>query len=238
MKPGARALVAVALAITLTGCARGGWDGPPLYATPAGYADEADLPCAASPRFVAGPAGPAGPAGAAGAAGKVGPAGTVGRPGPDGPPGPGGAPGPSGPAGPPGEQGPPGPPGAPGAPGQPGTPGRISWIPAQNIHFESGQAALPARCHEKIARLVAYLSAQPALSVGLDGHADQPESEGVALSVQRVRVVREALIAGGVAPARIRVGAFGVRGPACTEATAACRELNRRVEVLVTPTRL
>jgi outer membrane protein OmpA-like peptidoglycan-associated protein len=111
-------------------------------------------------------------------------------------------------------------------------------VPAQNIHFESGQAALPDRCREKIALLVAYLSAQPAASVGLDGHADEPESEGVTLARQRVQAVRAALIAGGVEPTRIRVGAFGARGSACAQATAACRELNRRVEVLVTPARL
>jgi outer membrane protein OmpA-like peptidoglycan-associated protein len=233
--PDVRALLAVALAVMLTGCAGVGWDGPPLYASPAGYVDENDLPGYPSPRFVVGPPGPAGPAGRAGTAGKVGPAGPAGRPGPDGPPGPGGAPGPTGPAGPPGEQGPPG---APGAPGQPGTPGRISWIPALNIHFESGQAALPDRGREKIAQVVAYLSAAPTVSVGLDGHADQPESEAAALTAWRVQAVRGALIAGGVDPGRIRVGAFGVRGPACSEATAVCGELTRRVEVLVTRTRL
>jgi outer membrane protein OmpA-like peptidoglycan-associated protein len=106
-------------------------------------------------------------------------------------------------------------------------------VPAENIHFESGQAALPERCHEKIARLLAWLSAHPAADVALDGHADQPESEDPALVGQRVGAVREALLAGGVNPARIRIGQFGERAPVCTEPTTTCRDLNRRVEVLV-----
>jgi outer membrane protein OmpA-like peptidoglycan-associated protein len=216
----------VAIAFGVTGCAKAGWNGPPLYASPAGSVDEADLPCASSPRYVQGPVGSPGP---------VGPAG---RPGPPGAPGPAGTPGPAGPPGAPGSIGPPGPSGPAGPPGQPGPPGRISWVPAENIHFESGQAALPERCHEKIARLVEWLSTHPVADVALDGHVDHPESEGPLLTDQRLNAVREALVAGGVDPVRIRVGEFGDRGPACVEATATCRDLNRRVEVLVISRRL
>lgn len=224
MRPSITAGAAIVVALGLFGCANVGWDGPPLYRTSAGLVDEADLPCHPSPRYVQ--AGPAGPAGRGGPLGPAGPAGAPGPVGPPGPAGPAGAPGPAGPAGP------------AGPPGQPGTAGRISWVPAENIHFESGQAALPERCREKVARLVAWLSAHPAADVALDGHADQPESEGVTLTRQRVSTVREALLAGGVDAVRIHVGEFGERGPACTETTAACRDLNRRVEVLVLTRRL
>jgi outer membrane protein OmpA-like peptidoglycan-associated protein len=207
-----------ALAVGISGCA--GWDGPPLYASPAGSVDEMDLPCHKSPRYVQGTIGPTGPVGPAGMAG---PAGTVGPPGP---------------AGPPGNQGPPGPAGPPGPPGAPGAAGKISWVPAENIQFAAGQTQLPARCQEKIDRLLAWLSVHPGVTVALDGHADQPMSDEVALAGLRVRVVREALIAGGVDPMRIRVGQYGDRGPLCAEATARCRDLNRRVEVLVLARRI
>ncbi|HXD97297.1 MAG TPA: OmpA family protein [Candidatus Acidoferrum sp.] len=216
----------VLIALGSTGCAKAGWNGPPLYASPAGSVDEADLPCASSPRYVQGPTGSPGPVGPAGSAG------------PRGTPGPPGAPGPAGRPGAPGPAGPPGPPGPAGPPGQPGPPGRISWVPAENIHFESGQAALPDRCHEKIARLLEWLSTHPIADVALDGHAEQPENEGAVMADQRVNAVREALVAGGVDPVRIHVGEFGDRGPACAEATPACRDLNRRVEVLVIARRL
>jgi outer membrane protein OmpA-like peptidoglycan-associated protein len=97
---------------------------------------------------------------------------------------------------------------------------------------------LPERCHEKIARLLAWLSAHPIADVGLDGHADQPESEAAVLVAQRVGAVREALMQGGVDPVRIHVGEFGDRGPACAETTPACGDLNRRVEVLLITRRL
>ncbi len=226
MRPPITAGAAIVMTLSFLGCANVGWDGPPLYASSAGLVDEADLPCHASPRYVVSPMGPVGQAGPAGG---MGPAGLQGPSGPQGPPGPAGAPGPAGP---------PGPSGPPGAPGQPGAAGKISWIPAENIHFASGQAVLPERCHEKIARLVAWLSAHPAVDVALDGHADQPWSEGVTLAGRRVSTVRASLVAGGVDPARIRVGEFGERGPVCTDASALCRDLNRRVEVLLLTRRL
>jgi outer membrane protein OmpA-like peptidoglycan-associated protein len=111
-------------------------------------------------------------------------------------------------------------------------------VPAENIQFASGQAELPERCHEKIARLLAWLSAHPGVAVALDGHDDQPGSDDPALAATRVRVVRDALVAGGVDPVRIRIGEFGDRAPLCAEATATCRDLNRRVEVLVLTHRL
>jgi peptidoglycan-associated lipoprotein len=111
-------------------------------------------------------------------------------------------------------------------------------VPAENIQFASGRVELPERCQEKIARLLAWLSAHPGVTVALDGHADQPGSDDPALAARRVGVVRDALVAGGVDPVRIRTGAFGDRAPLCAEPTAACRDLNRRVEVLVLARRL
>jgi outer membrane protein OmpA-like peptidoglycan-associated protein len=220
VRPEVAAIAAGAFAIVLAGCATPyGWDGPPLYSSPAGYVDEADLPCHSSPRYVVATAGAVGPVGSPGAAGPAGPA---------------GAPGPAGPAGPAGAPGPAGPPGQPGPAGMPGTPGRTSWVPVEEIQFEAGQASLPDRCHDKIARIVTWLQAHPVVEVGLDGHADQPGSEGVGLTARRVESVREALVARGVDPSRIRVGQFGERTSACAAGAPECRERARRVEVLAT----
>lgn len=218
MRPAVISGTLVAGVLALSGCANVGWDGPPLYASAAGYVDEPDIPCHPSPRYlVPGPAGAPGPVGAPGVPGIPGPAGTPGVIGPPGPAGPGGTPG------------------VPGTPGQLGVPGKTSWVPIENIQFVSGQAALPERCHEKISRVVALLSSHPLIDVGLDGHAEAPESDGP-LAAQRIQAVRDALVVGGVDPARIRVGAFGDRGAACVEKAAkpgACRDRNPRVEVLV-----
>jgi outer membrane protein OmpA-like peptidoglycan-associated protein len=106
-------------------------------------------------------------------------------------------------------------------------------VPVENIQFETLQTALPERCDEKIRRLVTWLSSNPIIDVALDGHAEALESADAALSAQRVRAVREALVVGGVDPARIRVGAFGDQRPICRDTAAACTERKPRVEVLV-----
>lgn len=194
--------------IGLAGCA--GWDGPPLYRTSAGAVDEAELPCHPSPRYVV--PGPVGPPG------TPGPAGTPGAP---------GTPGPTGPPGPAG------PPGAPGPPGPTGPPGKTSWVPVENIQFETRQAALPDRCNEKIHRLVTWLSENPVIDVGLDGHPEALDRVDASLAGQRVNAVREALVAGGIEPLRIRIGAFGEPGAPCVDKSAVCRDRVPRVEVLV-----
>jgi outer membrane protein OmpA-like peptidoglycan-associated protein len=106
----------------------------------------------------------------------------------------------------------------------------------EDIRFEAGQAILPERCHEKLDRIVAWLEAHPVTGVGLDGHADEPASEGQALAVRRVQVVRDALVTRGVNPARISVGQFGERPTVCGAGAERCRERARRVEVLVVDT--
>jgi len=155
-------------------------------------------------------------------------------PGPPGPPGPRGSSGPAGPPGPPGPAGEPGPPGAPGPTGPKGSagaPGRTSWAPLENIQFEPRQASLSERCAAKIAKLTAWLQEHPAIEVRLAGNADTTESEDAQLAARRVQVVREALIAHGIAASRIQVAPAGDRAAPCTAATEECRVANRRVEV-------
>lgn len=224
----------IALSVAVTGCgARSGFDGPPLYAQSGTYVEDvgtfangvARMPCQpARSYFVAGPVGPAGAAGPPGPLGGVGPAGA---PGPAGPPG---SPGPAGPVGPAGS---PGPPGASGPP-SPVKPGKSSWQPLENIQFAAQQAGISENCQNKIAKLVAWLQANPSVDVGLDGHADQADRDNHDLAERRVEAVRAALITAGIDPARIEVGAFGDRAPTCAEATDLCRAMNRRVELLVT----
>ena len=178
-----------------------------------------DSPCRRSSGLRAGPVGPPGPAGPAGAPGPVGPPGKAGPPGPAGPAGAPGPPGPSGPSGP------------------AGAPGKTSWVPAENIHFAAGSAQMLAHCTDKIDRLVAWLAANPIVQVGLDGHAAEASMDERALAPRRVEVVRAVLVDHGIADQRIHVGDFGERHPVCTDPTEACRDLNRRIEVLFTTQR-
>jgi len=222
-----RAFFVTALSAAVAGCASFGYEGPPLYASPEGYVDKAEvqpgggvwegLPCNPRPSYiVAGPAGPMGP---------VGPAGS---PGPAGPPGRAGITGPQGPMGPAGPAGAPGPSSA--------LPSDGSWRSVENVQFEFKQAAIQAKCDDKLAKLVTWMNANPRVVIGLDGHVDDPQANDndPTLGPRRVAAVRRALMAAGVAPGRISIGDFGTRQPLCQSVTDNCRALNRRVEILAT----
>ncbi len=230
MKSITRGCFVVALVATMTGCASIGYEGPNLYAYKDGYVDEEatngrvpiGLPCHTRAAYTQpGRPGPMGPAG---------PAGPAGSPGPAGPAGPAGIKGPQGPAGP---AGPPGPAGAPGLRGA--LPSNGSWLSVENVQFEYKQAAIQSKCVDKIAKLVAWMHANPQVAVGLDGHVDDAwaNDNDPSLSIRRVSAVREALITAGIAPNRISSGDFGTRAPLCREQSEDCRSINRRVEVLV-----
>lgn len=226
-----KGLLATALTLAVAGCANVGYDGPPLYSYEGGYTDQGvtpgrgistGIPCYPRASYVlAGLPGPAGPAGLAG---------------PTGPRGPGGLQGPAGPAGPAGPQGPTGPGGLQGPMGPRSklqtSPAR--WSSMENIQFEFRRAEIQPKCADKIAKLAAWIHENPQASIALDGHADDinVNDHDPALSARRVQAVRAALVAAGVAPSRIRDGAFGARRSLCVDATDNCLELNRRVEVL------
>jgi len=112
------------------------------------------------------------------------------------------------------------------------------WESAEDISFQLNRVEIQAKCAPKIARLATWVNRNPLVIVALDPHGDQAsaftgEATDSKLYERRVRSVRDALVAAGVAPDRIRMGPVGDRSPLCRQATAECRELNRRVEVLV-----
>ena len=215
-------------------------------------AEAAPVPCHPKARYIwiAGPPGPPGPPGAAGPAGPPGAAGVIG-PGGMGPGGvpAAGPPGPAGPAGPPGPPGPRGPAGTTGpAGGRPTSsladtqiasvpPPVESWHSAEDISFQRNKVEIQSKCEEKIARVATWAHDHPMGVIALDAHSDQSwlftGETDPKLHARRIQSVREALVASGVAPERILVAAVGERRPLCRQATPQCRELNRRVEVLV-----
>jgi outer membrane protein OmpA-like peptidoglycan-associated protein len=235
------------LLLAAAGCSTVGYSGPDLYAFGDGYADSApqygsagvhvSLPCyPRAPYVLAGLAGAAGVGGGPGPMGPAGPSGPAGVQGPAGPPGPAGMPGPAGlqgPAGPSGQAGPSGPSGRRGPRSERLGPSG-TWTSIDNVNFEFKSAGIQAKCAEKIANLATWMKDNQPAVIALDGHASDTwaNDSNATLSASRVQAVRGALIAAGVAPSRISVGTFGVRGPVCRESTETCRELNRRVEIL------
>lgn len=163
--------------------------------------------------------GPTGPAGSAGVAGSVGPQ------------------GPAGPAGPAGSAGMSGPSGVQGAAGPAGEAGAtMRWTSFRDILFDFDKSDLRANETGKVSDIATYMQQNPAVKVGIDGHTDPRGTDNYnqALSERRVNVIREALVRGGVPGDRIHMGAFGESRTVCGNATEACWQRDRRVEVLLT----
>ncbi len=101
--------------------------------------------------------------------------------------------------------------------------------------FASGQATLSEQAQSDVRALAALLVDHSTLSVSVEGHTDStgdPSANRV-LSERRATAVRRALEAYGLAPSRISVVGRGQDFPLASNATAAGRARNRRVEVIV-----
>jgi outer membrane protein OmpA-like peptidoglycan-associated protein len=167
-----------------------------------------------------GPQGMAGPQGVAGVAGPAGPAG------PQGPQGPGGAPGVAGSMG---VQG------VAGSAGAQGTPAPVaSWTKFNDILFDFDKSDIRSNETTKVADIATYVQQNPSTMIGIDGHADPRGTDkyNQALSERRVNAIRDALMSAGVPRDKIQTGAFGKMRLKCQEATEACWQSDRRVEVL------
>jgi outer membrane protein OmpA-like peptidoglycan-associated protein len=174
------------------------------------------------PQGVAGPAGPAGPQGPQGPAGAQG----SGQ----------GMAGPAGPAGPQGPAGMQGVAGAAGATGAQGAPAVVAnWTKFNDILFDFDKADVRSNETSKVTDIATYVQQNPATMVGIDGYADPRGTEkyNQALSERRVNAIRDALVQAGVSRNRIQAGAFGEMRLKCQEATEACWQSDRRVEVLI-----
>ena len=111
------------------------------------------------------------------------------------------------------------------------------WESAEDISFQRNRFEIQAKCTSKIARLATWVKAHPLVIVALDPHRDQSQvitgETDSGLADRRVRAVRDALVAAGVAPERIQTGPVGESQVLCHQTSSECQELNRRVEVLL-----
>lgn len=103
--------------------------------------------------------------------------------------------------------------------------------PAQ---FAADAAALSATSKRQLDELAALLAQVPGVQLTLSGHADAREPSPATLSRQRAEAVRDRLIAGGVAEARLTVRGAGADEPIADNETEAGRTRNRRVDLTIT----
>lgn len=106
-----------------------------------------------------------------------------------------------------------------------------------DVLFDTGQATLKPGAREKLSKLAGILSAYPgAYQIEIEGHTDSVGSEESNLNLSRGRAesVRDYMVQNGIKPERvIAARGLGESKPAADNETAAGRQVNRRVEIII-----
>ncbi len=104
------------------------------------------------------------------------------------------------------------------------------------IDFEDGGVALLPEAAQALGDVATLLHVTPTLArVEIQSHTDGEgdAAANIVLTQKRAELVREHLIALGIAPSRLTAVGYGPRFPTATNSTPEGREANRRVEFLV-----
>jgi outer membrane protein OmpA-like peptidoglycan-associated protein len=103
-----------------------------------------------------------------------------------------------------------------------------------DVLFDTGRATLKPGSMAVLDRLAAYLQSNPRTRLIVEGHTDSTGSVATneELSQRRADAVASALIERGVAAQNLRAVGKGEDLPVASNATAAGRQQNRRVEVI------
>jgi outer membrane protein OmpA-like peptidoglycan-associated protein len=104
-----------------------------------------------------------------------------------------------------------------------------------DVLFETNEANLKPGAFRNLNTLVAFLKENPKRDVLVEGHTDSRGSEAhnLELSQRRAEAVRSYLLDSGVSPERIIARGYGEAYPIAPNETAAGRQQNRRVEIVV-----
>jgi outer membrane protein OmpA-like peptidoglycan-associated protein len=104
-----------------------------------------------------------------------------------------------------------------------------------DVLFDSGQYTLKPTAREKLARVAGIVLAHPGLRLQAEGHTDSVGTDefNQQLSLKRALSVRDFLVEQGIPLASLGAHGFGKTMPVAPNDTAAGRQLNRRVELIV-----
>jgi len=104
-----------------------------------------------------------------------------------------------------------------------------------DVLFDTGQYTLRPGAREKLAKVSGIILAHPGLVIEVDGHTDSVGGDeyNMTLSENRANAVRSYLVTQGVSGDAVTAKGFGKTEPVADNGTATGRQMNRRVELVV-----
>jgi outer membrane protein OmpA-like peptidoglycan-associated protein len=104
------------------------------------------------------------------------------------------------------------------------------------ILFDTGKTALKPGAKSTLKKIAAQIATDPSLKIAVEGHTDNVGGNATnqALSEKRADAVRDYLISAGIPGDHITASGKGEDAPIVTNKTAAGRQQNRRVELVIT----
>jgi outer membrane protein OmpA-like peptidoglycan-associated protein len=107
---------------------------------------------------------------------------------------------------------------------------------SSGVFFDSGKSSLKKGAQTTLTRIAEQLKRDPTLKITVEGHTDNIGSaaKNQMISEKRAEAVLEFLVSAGVPPDRVTAVGKGDTQPLATNKTAAGRQQNRRVELIIT----
>jgi outer membrane protein OmpA-like peptidoglycan-associated protein len=104
-----------------------------------------------------------------------------------------------------------------------------------DVLFDTAQYTLKPGAREKLAKVSGIILAHPGLKIAIEGHTDSigGDEYNMKLSQNRANAVRSYLVSQGLNSGIVIAQGFGKNRPVAENGTAARRQQNRRVEMVV-----
>jgi outer membrane protein OmpA-like peptidoglycan-associated protein len=104
------------------------------------------------------------------------------------------------------------------------------------ILFDTGKTSLKPGAKSTLTRIAKQLATDPSLHIAIEGHTDNTGSTATnqALSEKRANAVRDYLVSAGIPSDHVTAAGKGEVSPVATNKSAAGRQQNRRVELVIT----
>ena len=108
-------------------------------------------------------------------------------------------------------------------------------VNVSDVLFDTAKYTLKPGAREKLARVAGIISSHPGLKIEVEGHTDSVGGEeyNMRLSQNRASTVRAYLETQSINPANLTAVGFGKTEPVADNSTASGRQMNRRVELVV-----